>query len=202
MNHRIRKILVAGAAGLGMLAFQAAPTSAATAAVGVFTGSASVGGTGLSYPTSPSCLPSLCVSGAGSSWSFAGSGVGAGISGTTHSAGTFDTAVSGGTLTAGASNIGAYCGASGGKDGSGSATIANLAPGGANQSAALSGVGWLQSAATLIVFNGVANGSGTVAGLVTALPLPTNLGPPPSGNSCLNGTAKTFTVVGAAAVVA
>lgn len=206
---KFKKLMVAGVAALGLVGTQATPASATSAAVGVFTGVASVG-TGLSYPTSPTCAPSLCASGTGQTWSFSGSGVGAGAKvGTGASAGLFSTSVSGGTLTDGLLG-GAWCGASGGKDGSGSAKVTAASPPLVDLETSVSNVGWVQSAGSLIVFTGTATevAPGTTSsstpglvGVVTALPLPENLGPPPSGNSCLNGSAKTFTVVGAAAVI-
>lgn len=124
-----------------------------------------------------------------------------------------------GTLTAGTTGLGAYCGASGGTGGTGSASITGPNVGGtasatsdttgstgtstsvepltATRTLSLSGVGWAQSAATVIVATGTAtstvyipNPTGPIVAVVSAIP---------TTGSCTDRTATGFTVVGAAA---
>lgn len=103
--------------------------------------------------------------------------------------------------------IGAYCGASSGNGGSGTLTLTEDVTVNVNPpliddntvSIHVTGVGWAQSAATLIVYDGTVDASngaaahGTIVGVVSAIP-PL----PGSGQSCLDGTATTFTIVGTA----
>jgi hypothetical protein len=107
--------------------------------------------------------------------------------------------------------IGAWCGLSGGHhDGTGSVTVNALVPtpGQAASTAGADGkivttydgVGWFSSAATVIVFENLLTRNGNtpiVAGVVSAIPP----APVVSTASCLNKTARTFTVVGASAIV-
>lgn len=90
---------------------------------------------------------------------------------------------------------GAFCGLSGGSDGVGAIVIdgSPVVP--------IRDVGWLQSAATVIVYtgdttfndNGAVRVGGALAGVVTAIPpIPNVIGT----GSCLAGTATQFTVVG------
>lgn len=104
---------------------------------------------------------------------------------------------------------GAWCGASGGTGGTGSASVNGLnaeavngTPGGltATRTASFSGVGWTQSAGSVIVVDeGTATSS--VYGTSVTGPVRAVVSAVPTGGSCLAGTATTFTVVGVAAAV-
>ena len=183
--------LIAGAAALALVVGFAAPSGAQSAAVGAFVGSASVN-PGLYYPINPTnanCTPT-CPSGSGGTWNFSGSG--AGISVNPNGGPTFATAA-GGTLNDGATGLGAFCGASGGSNGTGNVSLSGPI---GNVNGSLTNVGWLQSVGSLIIFTGdisVGSESGAIVGVVSALPL--NI----PAESCLSGTARNFTVVGAAA---
>ena len=87
---------------------------------------------------------------------------------------------------------GGFCGLSGGVDDNeagDSDTIVTSAVVGSGSTVTVDNVGWTQSVASLIVFEGDTS-NGVVAGVVSALPNPT-------AGSCTNGTAVSFVVVGA-----
>jgi hypothetical protein len=128
-------------------------------------------------------------------WSFTGTGVGVTTAGpaiddaaSTNAAGS----LGGGFLTP--FGNGALCGLSGGSGGTGNVKV--------GFSLGLADVGWRQSAATIIFFEGLttsaANGTGSVVGeidgIVSAIPpIPGVIG----AGSCTSGTATSFTIVGA-----
>jgi hypothetical protein len=195
--HKYKKLMVAGVAALGLLTTQAAPASAATVGAGVFTGSATLvdaGGAGLSYPVSPACgTPIGVCPNENGTWTLdINGGVGVATDGTAAgtAAGTMDGTVSGkvGKNLLG-NGVGAFCGVSGGSDGAGSVIVDTA-------STSVNGIEWVTSAATLIVFeNLLTKTSGpNMVGVASAIPP----APLPGADSCLNNSAKTFTVVGAA----
>lgn len=191
---RIAKAAAVGAAGLGLL-LGSTPADAATTGALAFIGTANVT-PGLDYPV----LGSAETSG---SWDFTiGTGVGVTTGGDVGLA-------TGGVVTKGALvegdvqdlvggpiGGGAFCGASGGRNGGGGADD-KISIGGSDLP--LANVGWRQSVATLIVFTnnqGNVNGA-SIIGAVSAIP-PT----PVSGTgSCLSGSATSFTIVGAGVAV-
>ena len=183
MKH-IAKVAAVGAAGLGLV-LGATPANAAVGAV-AFVGSATVS-PGLSAP----------VLGAPQSGSWSLSNVGAlpnvGVGVTTNGDAGFATISASGSLGGGLVapfGNGALCGLSGGSGGSGTITIDA-------SSVSLSGVGWRQSAGTIIVFEGTTPG-GPLVGAVSAIPpIPGVVG----AGSCAAGTATQFTVVGAGVAV-
>lgn len=155
-------------------------------------------------------LKRFCTAGAGSN----GTGV----------AGSLVTLSASGSLGPGVNGTGPWCGGSSGSGGTGTARVAGPNSGGAatvtaasdgstntatssepataDRSLALAGVGWTQSAATLIVATGTATTttwvttvSGPVVAVVSAAPDATAAG------SCTNGTGTQFVVAGAAAAV-
>jgi hypothetical protein len=177
---RIAKVAAVGAAGLGLI-LGATPAHATTGAL-VFTGTAT---------TSALSTPGTGGAVANGTWTFTGAGVGA------TSAGVVDDAAgaaASGSLHVGIVNQlggGAFCGASGGSDGTGTVKV--------GATVSIRDVGWIQSAATVIVFSGdtvnaSGNVSGGLAGVVSAIPpVPGVVG----AGSCLSGTATGFTIVGA-----
>ena len=187
---KIKKLVGAGIAALALVAFQGAPASAVTGA-GVFVGNATLvdaTGSGLNYPVSPACgAPvGLCPNETGT-WTLS---IDTGVGVSDVASGFMDGTIAG-KVGPNVIGIGAFCGVSGGSDGAGTISI------GAS-STAINGVRWLTSAATVIVFdNATTKTSGpTMVGVASAIPP----APVVSPNSCLNGTAKDFTVVGAAAM--
>lgn len=120
-----------------------------------------------------------------------------------------------GDLDWGIGGYGPWCGYSSGNDGAGTVAFIPLAgvtfqpPAaglgvGAAVAAPLDEVGWIQSAATLIQFNGLVDGGppggvhGTIHGVVTALPpVPGVIG----AGGCLAGNATVFTIVGGAVAI-
>jgi hypothetical protein len=208
MKH-LKKILAIGAVSLGLFAFAAAPANAAAAGAGVFTGSATLeaNGAGLSYPVSPGCgTPvGICPNGVTGTWSLTTDiGVGVGTDGTDVAAGGLSIIDVHGRVHENVVGVGAYCGISGGTQ-----TIAagenprvevdTSIAGTATVSTSVNGIRWLSSAATVIVFeNLTTNTNGVnVVGVASAIP-PVPL---PGADSCTNNSAKTFTVVGASALV-
>jgi hypothetical protein len=186
---RVARAVLVGAAGLSLV-LGSTPAEALPGLV-AFVGSASV-------------LPALSTpvlgGAANGTWDFT---IGTGIGATAN--GDVGTATGGAAGTLGEGKVqdavdetipqlggGAFCGASGGSDGTGSLSVGNTT----YTFDASNPIGWLQSAATAIFFtdaNGKIPGA-NVIGLVLALP-PT----PVSGTgSCLAGTATTFTIVGVA----
>lgn len=206
-----------------------------------FVGTATV--TPLWSPVSPNCtdgtgVPTTCPSGSGGTWEFnsaavAGLGCKTYLKFSTQSTFPFflftriqlcTAAASGavgsgsisasGSLTNGAVLPGAWCGASGGTGGTGSASLTGptvavdttdpgvVSTGASTQSVSLSGVGWLQSAGSVLLVTGTATGSapdgGSVSGPVVAV---VNARPNPVGspNSCLEGDGTSFDVAGVAA---
>jgi hypothetical protein len=189
--NKLRAFGVALVAAACVLA-SAAPAGAISTGGVTFVGTATVN-PGLYYP--------LLGPGANGAWSIS-SNVCVGVEGSPKKtpparAGTCTLNVSG-QLGAGVVPGGAFCGSSGGSNGAGAATLTTPTLG--TQSFSVSGVGWVTSAASLIVFTGrwskpSTGNTGTIAGAVTAFPVPDPLG---GSNSCLSGTATTFTVVGTA----
>lgn len=185
-----------------MILGSALPASATSAGVGVFTGTANAGP--LASPLGSGCGGTViagpveaCPSSSGEGWNFAGGGVGAGVSnqgGTPHAGGPGFSAFANGSLNNGLAG-GAWCGASGGSGGSGGAAL------GAD-TFTLTGVNWIQSAATVIPFSGTATenaapgSTGVLAGAVSAVPP----NPVTGGGSCLGGTGSTFIIVGVGAI--
>ena len=88
---------------------------------------------------------------------------------------------------------GGFCGASGGSNGAGNITlnpVVSVPAGVPPQVIAVGDVNWIQSAASLIVFQGdTPKGDNYLAGVVSAIPNPT-------AGSCASGTAVSFVVVG------
>lgn len=196
-----RFLLMAALAVVGVLGPQAIPAHAAThVGGGVFLGHATVT-PGLWSPVGPACGTNTCPGGTGS-WNLTGSGVGVSVSTDPSVAGpVFDLTTSSGSLHAGVAGLGAWCGLS-----SGSGTVhwsfttpvVTVVPGHHGSAT----VHWLTSAASVIVVTSIGNGGvpsdpSLVVAVVDAVP-PTPAGP---GGSCLAGTAVSFTVVGAAAIV-
>ena len=188
---RIAKVAAVSAAGLGLL-IGATPAHAANLGAVAFVGNATLN-PGLTYPTGPTT--------SGGSWTLA-STVGVGVSTNNGGAPVVGTATLNvaGTLKAGAvqevlaSNVaplsylssGGYCGLSGGFGGTGAIVLTGIPSGGGTVN--VTNVGWVQSLASLIVFQGdTAAGRNYLAGVVTALP---------TTGSCASGTATGFTVIG------
>lgn len=134
-------------------------------------------------------------------------------------AGTFATPAPGivGDLVWGTGGYGAWCGYSGGNDGAGAIAFAPLAGAtlsppaaglgvGAAATVNVTEVGWVQSAGTVIPFNGLVIGGtnpayhGTIHGLVSAIPPNSVTGG--AGSCVLAGPSATgFTIVGLAAAI-
>ena len=189
-NHvhvRVARAIAVGGAALGLVL---GPTPArATPAALAFVGTATV---------VPALNHPVLGPGRSGSWAFAiATGVGVTAGEVDVAAGALSGSFGEGVLqdvVGGPVSGGAYCGASGGSDGSGTITIGST-------HIALSNIGWKQSAATLIPLT---NANGTIlganfVGLVSAIPPFPVIGVP---GSCLNGTARDFTIVGAAVSLA
>lgn len=204
---RITKVAAVSAAALGLVA-GATPAEAdfaAHAGAVVFIGSAQVN-PGLSTPGLPVAI-SPDEEGRDGTWSLSNAGglpnLGLGAATTGHVGAATINAT--GALHVGLVNVfgpGAFCGLSGGSDGTGSIGIDG-------SSVNIRDVGWFQSAATVIAFTGdttfvdghdpnnpVTRVGGALVGVVSAIP-------PIEGvvgtGACSDGTATQFTVVGAGA---
>jgi hypothetical protein len=213
--RKFTKALTVMVAVVAILAAFAVPASALSAGLGAFKGTAQVT-KGLWSPVSPFCGLPLCPGAtnppATTRWNFTPDafplslGVASSTTpGTNVAVGGLSGAVAG-DLDSGTFGLGAWCGYSSGRNGAGTVTVGTEVGGTAAISSAVSKVRWYQSAATVIVFEGQAHlnpgddppgaDPSAVAGVVSAIP-PL----PGSGQSCiLDGTAQTFTIVGAVAL--
>jgi hypothetical protein len=197
---RFLKVAGVGAAALGLMLSQTPAQAAPNAAVAAFSGDAVVGA-GLQYP----------VVGApdNGSWSLTiVDGVGAN---TELNVGKPGGSVGGGQVHTGLVNVfgqGAYCGASGGSDGKGEITLTDqlgVNPG--TDTVDVADVGWVQSAATIIVYTGdtvvdytaaTLTREGALVGAVTAIP--PNAATGGSGGCNPPQTAANFEVIGVSAL--
>ena len=214
MKASKRILAVAGLAVVGLLGIHTHPASAAAVGGGVFLGAATT--PSLFSPVSPNCQPHAPIpwcSGHSGPWVYATStGVGAAVSTggspSTHVAGPIlDISASGFMSSGFLPNFfpdapdGAWCGWSTGSGvanwsftGALSASASPASPGDSIHGSTV--FHWTTSAASVAVVTGET--PGLVAAVVEMVP-PTFVWQP--NESCLNGNATTFTIVGAAVLV-